>query len=373
MISRGQKLRLGLFLTVSMLSLAIFIVYIAGQKLIEKRDAYQIRFTDTSVGGLQIGSSVKYHGVTIGQVDEFAMDPDDVTSVIIIFSVKEGTPIKADTRATLSPVGITGMMQIELVGGTNEAKDLKPGEFVPAGTSTFENITGKAESISQNIELVLANIAELTDEKNRIHIEDFLKNLSQITDSDMQSELRNFTSQLNALVGAETQEKLNQTISELENFSKKLSKLNLEKPVNSADRILTENRSTLRRTISNLDSSTAELKTFTASLNATSKSLNESAERIHSILSKPEFDEIVHNAAEITNQIASARIDSMIFNINEAVTQANSLFNHIDLTVLQSRNDILRTVESLKETAAYLYEFSRKVSEDPSLILRSNK
>ncbi|HDR05393.1 MAG TPA: MCE family protein [Candidatus Marinimicrobia bacterium] len=373
MISRGQKLRLGLFLTVSMLSLAIFIVYIAGQKLIEKRDLYKIRFTDTSVGGLQIGSSVKYHGVTIGQVDEFAMDPEDVTSVIIIFSVKEETPIKSDTRATLSPVGITGMMQIELVGGSNEAKNLKPGEFVQAGSSTFETITGKAESISQNIELVLANIAELTNEKSRNYVEDFLKNLSHITDVEMQTELRLFISQLNQLVGADTQEKLSQTITEIESFSQKLSQLNLEKPIKSADRILSENRGALKSAITNLDSSTSELKKFVGSLNETSVSLSESAKRIQKILEKPEFDEIVDNAAVISRQIANAHIDSMILNINDAVNQANEMFNHVDLIVLRSRTDLLRTIESLKETASYLYEFSRKVSEDPSLILRSTK
>ena len=53
--------------------------------------------------------------------------------------------------------------------------------------------------------------------------------------------------------------------------------------------------------------------------------------------------------------------------------QANDAFLHIDLTILKSRQDILQTLEILKETIEYLNEFSRQISENPSILLRTKK
>ena len=110
MVSRAQKFRLGIFLVVISILMIIFLVLVAGNKIMEKRDTYYIKYQDLTVSGLQIGGPVRYHGIAIGRVDEINIDAEDVTSVIVVVSVKAGTPLKKDVSAALTPIGITGLL-----------------------------------------------------------------------------------------------------------------------------------------------------------------------------------------------------------------------------------------------------------------------
>jgi hypothetical protein len=59
--------------------------------------------------------------------------------------------------------------------------------------------------------------------------------------------------------------------------------------------------------------------------------------------------------------------------LNEAIYNANEAFLHIDLTVLKGRDDLLNSLNILKETIDNLNDFSRQISEDPTLLIRPKK
>ena len=119
MVTKAQKLRLGIFITVISVLMVIFLIMVAGTKIMEKRDIYHIRYQDSSVTGLQIGGPVKYRGIGIGRVDDISIDPESITDIIVTVSIKSGTPIKGDMTASLIPIGITGYRagQIRLLSG----------------------------------------------------------------------------------------------------------------------------------------------------------------------------------------------------------------------------------------------------------------
>ncbi len=187
MVSREQKIRLGVFLTVSTALMILLFVLIAGKQLMEKSDTYFIRYENTSVNGLQIGGAVKLNGISIGRVEDITIDKEDITRVVVELSIRGGTPIKSDFEATLVPVGITGLKQVELVGGSNSSVFLKSGDTINAGVSTFDNITGKAEIIAEKVELVLNNVLELTSGENKENFERILKNTNLIIDENRES------------------------------------------------------------------------------------------------------------------------------------------------------------------------------------------
>ena len=149
MITRSQKIRLGIFVAFSILAALITTVLIVAPKFMEQKDVYFIGYRDISVTGLQEGGPVKYHGLTVGNVEQISIDPEDVRRVIVEVTLDHGTPIKEDTYADITALGITGLMLIELRGGSNEAVTLKPGSFITAGKSFTEMITGQAEIYSR--------------------------------------------------------------------------------------------------------------------------------------------------------------------------------------------------------------------------------
>lgn len=60
----------------------------------------------------------------VGSVEEISIYNQDELGVNIRIKVKNNTPIKEDTFATLQLQGITGLKFIQLQGGSKNSKDL---------------------------------------------------------------------------------------------------------------------------------------------------------------------------------------------------------------------------------------------------------
>src|SRR5437588_9662436 len=84
---------------------------------------YRIHFNE-SVSGLALGDPVKFHGVNVGTVKAMALDVADPRKVQVDVSLRKEAPVKTDTKATLKLKGITGVVFIELNGGTPNAQSL---------------------------------------------------------------------------------------------------------------------------------------------------------------------------------------------------------------------------------------------------------
>jgi phospholipid/cholesterol/gamma-HCH transport system substrate-binding protein len=151
---------------------------------------YRIHFGE-SVSGIALGDPVKFHGVDVGMVKTMKIDTDDPRLVRVDVSLRKDAPVKTDTKASLKMKGITGVVFIELDGGSANAKRLV--EVTPVGkipeipyekgqlTSLLDSLTKAIESFStiggqtkkvlsdvgvvtRNIKESSANIKETTKE-----------------------------------------------------------------------------------------------------------------------------------------------------------------------------------------------------------------
>ena len=175
-----------------------------------------IAYVTESVAGLSENAKVQYNGVDIGHVGMIELDPNDPRRVRVLLEIEEGTPIKADTVATLTSSGITGVARVELSGGTPDAGPprVAEGEDYPEITTTPSLFVRLDESISVLVgELTgaagsLTNVAnrveELLDEENQAtigniltNVEDFTADLDQIT-----TEVSGITREISAVTGS---------------------------------------------------------------------------------------------------------------------------------------------------------------------------
>jgi len=280
---------------------------VAGTKIMQKRDIYHIRYKDSSVTGLQIGGPVKYRGIGIGRVDDISIDTESITDIIVTVSIKSGTPIKDDMTASLIPIGITGLVQVEITGGTQEAELLEEGSFINAGFSTFDSISGKAEIITNKIEILLNNLNNITNEENKKRLNNIIANI---------------------------------------------------------DTIISQNQYSISNTI-------VTLEVITKDFEQIAKDTRSLLKKLDNIMSSGKVEKIVANTEEITSKLADSDLKKLMANIHKLTIDANDAISHIDATHLESRQDLLDTIESLKETIDYLNDFSRQISEDPSLLIRS--
>ncbi len=100
----------GLFILVFSVVAALFAVWLASSG---RHDDvyYRIHFPD-SVSGLTAGDPVKYRGVDVGAVKSVIIDPDNSRLVRVDVRLRKDTPVKTDTKATLTMKGITGVLYI---------------------------------------------------------------------------------------------------------------------------------------------------------------------------------------------------------------------------------------------------------------------
>jgi len=316
MITRSQKVRLGIFISVSIFALIAAIIIIVAPKLFEVRDVYYIAYKDISVTGLQISSTVKYRGLSIGYVDDIYIDPENMQRVIVEVSLDHNTPIKEDTYANIEILGITGLKILELRGGRNESLSLKPGDYIKPGTSSTEMITGKAEILAEKAEIVLNNLSALTTPENR----------------DMMLNLVTYTSN---------------TMKELSSF-------------------LIKNRSSLNRIVANSEQLSQDLNQL---INTT----NQTMANLEVISGSDSLKEVIANLAAITGTLKEAQLIELVQELNKAIVQTNSVLKEVDITLAKSRSDFGYSVEALRESAEYLNQFARMLTEDPSILIRGTK
>lgn len=314
MVTRSQKVRLGVFIFLTLVIFIALAALLAGRKVFEKKDDYYISYKDISVSGLDAGTQVKYHGIRVGSINEIKIDPEDVTRVIVHISLDEGTPVKEDVRAVISSIGVTGLKIIELVGGSNEAETLTPGSFVVPGESPLDAITGKAEIIAEKAELVLTNLANATSEINREKAVELLDNMV------------NLTEELGDVV-SENRDKVSSILGRAENVA------------SGAEDIVTQGR----ETIGQINSLMTSLGTTIAEIEA------------------------------LGGEIREVEIDKAVARLSDAAEQASTTLTHLDLTILKGRSDLLASLESLRESMDYFNEFTRMISENPSLVFRASR
>jgi len=315
MVSRSQKIRLGIFLSVAIFLLLLSIALITGNQLLKKKATYYIRYKAISLTGLELGSAVKYRGIRIGRIEDIYIDEEDITSIIVEITVDPKVPIKEDTEAIVTLIGITGLKMIELQGGTNESEKLLPESYINAGFSIVETITGKAEIITQKLEMILNNLATFTEPGRRDQFFRLVDNTSET--------------------------------------------------LGSFRTLLDTNQTHLNNIISNLENFTSQLDTFMANSNLT---LND----IRKVTQSDKLANTVGNLEKISTDLAEANLGEVINKMAVAIDQTNRTFTHLDLTIMKSRHDILSSTELLKESLEYFNEFTRLISENPSLLLRSS-
>lgn len=289
MVTKAQKFRLGIFIVVTSIIMVVFIVLVAGTKLMQKRDTYLIIYENTSINGLQVGGAVKYYGLNIGRVEDIVIDKEDINKVVVTISVKEDTPLKKDVEATLVYVGITGLKQIEIFGGTNESPLLKPGGYITAGKSAMDSITGRAEILTAKIETIIDNIIQLTDQENQVKLENILTNVDGIITENRDSfqgtmnNLDSLTEELTTLVSetSTAMSKLNLILNNAEIITKDLSESDLKQLVKNANSAIKKANTTFSLINSTVDNSQDDIADTIQLLKETMEYLNEFSRQIN--------------------------------------------------------------------------------------------
>lgn len=179
--TKTERIRLGIFLLVCLGATVAFTIFIAQQRLSDRKTDYYTIFSE-SVIGLSIDAKVMLNGIEVGNVTRIHIDSTNLTNVVVHFDVREGTPIKAGTRAQMtSGISLTGQKSLVLSGGDVNEPDVPEGGLVLAGKNIFNKLSGQAESTLERVDDILKQLNAVLSEENAARIENTLKNLEQVS------------------------------------------------------------------------------------------------------------------------------------------------------------------------------------------------
>lgn len=152
------------------------------------RESYDhfLAYFRESVSGLSVNAPVKYRGVDVGRVRAIDLNPQNPEEVRLVLDIKEGTPVKTDTRAFLSVQGLTGIAFVELTGGSRDASRLerKPGEeypVIPTSPSLLVRLDAAISGLLASLNRLSDDMSDLLTEENRRSIAGILADLKLMT------------------------------------------------------------------------------------------------------------------------------------------------------------------------------------------------
>ncbi len=310
-MTKEQKARLGIFLIVSLVVFFVIIGFFLVPKLREAGNIYFINFKGTSVNGLFEGSPVKYQGVEVGRVSRILVNPRDINSILVYTKVSKGFSVKKDMTATLMYMGVTGQKFVELSGGSNESENLESSGEIMARRGLGE----KAEDIVSNIDHAVQGISNLLDVENQKRISLFLENV----------------------------EKSSEILSD----------------------VLETRKESLEESVTNIQKASRSFSDVTENLRKVTEDLGKITEKMEAS-SGEAFD-------NINKRFSDEEMGKVLNNLQAFIDTASTSLNKIETVFIYQQEELRNTFESLSQAMDNLSQFSKELTEDPTLFIRTRK
>lgn len=192
METRANNVTVGVFVLVAIAAGLLFASWISRLGERGPRKDFYVIFNG-SVQGLSQGGTVLFSGLRVGDVTEIGINPGRRTEIRARISIDALTPVKRDTAARLTYVGLTGVAAIELSGGTFPGEELIAGadgvppaifaersfvqNIIEGGQETLSRINRMVERVDRVIETNEQSIGESVS-----NLRDFSRNLNNGVD-----------------------------------------------------------------------------------------------------------------------------------------------------------------------------------------------
>lgn len=184
METRANYLLVGIFSLVVMASILGVILILSKTPDSERTEDYLISFTE-SVSGLSIGNPVRFNGIQVGQVKDIRISRTEPGTVRVRVSVRGGTPVRKNSKASLEMLGLTGAASIAISGGTatSELVVLEEDEVgtIESAASPLTAVIQEAPNTLVLINETLSNVDKITGPEAQENIRVLLASLAEVS------------------------------------------------------------------------------------------------------------------------------------------------------------------------------------------------
>ncbi len=273
---KSNEIKAGLTIVVSAAILVAFLIVIFGVDFGKQTKEYQTYLK--YIGGIQTGSLVKYGGMDIGLVTEMALPQGSDTKIRLKIEVDDKTPVRIDSKAFVTSIGIMADQHIEISPGSLESPLLPPGSVIESREVLgFAQMAEPLGELNEQVQELLARVSDVFNEQNRTHLGNMLANFDNIM-TQGQKQFLSVVQNLDNLTGhmASISKDLNelmdknkgnfdQTLGHLQKTTEETTKLiaDLRETMSTLDNILSSNTTSIVDIMENFQYASQNLEEFT--------------------------------------------------------------------------------------------------------------
>jgi virulence factor Mce-like protein len=127
---RAERSRVAALIGVGTIAFMGLLLFARRPLLLDRQREYQAAFQN--VAGLNVGDEVRYGGVRVGSVTSLEIDSAPPNTIRVRLRVRGNTPVRADTRASITQLGLLGQPYLALEPGGGAGPLLAAGSVIPS-------------------------------------------------------------------------------------------------------------------------------------------------------------------------------------------------------------------------------------------------
>ncbi len=298
----NEQAKVGLVVLVAGALLVMGIFAIANLHLSGKYSDYKVYFK--FAGGLEPGAPVRFGGLKVGRVSAVRVDPQDSTRIEVRLEVKADTPVRADSQAAISQLGMLGENYVEIKPG--KGAPLSSGSIVPSvETQDLAELMRKMNVLAEQAQPL---VADLHKNLNQISVQadKLLVQLQDVTAEPNRQHLASVLKETDEMLGR-TGPKIDHIAANLEDTSASLKPLmadlrttnaKLETLLNNANGMVGENREKIRASLAELEKTLVSTRAMVDQLQNTLTYNNENLDAMFA-----NFREVSENLREFSDTL----------------------------------------------------------------------
>jgi phospholipid/cholesterol/gamma-HCH transport system substrate-binding protein len=215
-------------------------------------------------GGLEVGAPVRFAGLKVGRVNDVHVDPQDKTRVEVMIEVAAGTPVAKDSVAQVTQLTMLSENYVEITPN-KETTPLPNGSVVPsAETQTLNTLIAKMSGMADQAQPLIADLHKNLNEISA-RADKLLANLQEVTGEKNQQHLASILSESDGMI-KDNRPKLDATMNNLQTASAGMAPLlsdlreataKMQKVMDTANGMLEEDRPKIAASIDEMQKTLA--------------------------------------------------------------------------------------------------------------------
>jgi phospholipid/cholesterol/gamma-HCH transport system substrate-binding protein len=330
MTPNRERVLVGLFVVMAAAVLSVTTVAVWGGM---RRSGVSHRLYLKFSGGVQPGTPVRYGGLRVGSVQSVRVDPGDSTRIEVNVIVDRDAPIKTDSVARLSSLGLLSDYYIEISTGTPQA-----------AMASADSVLRSSETTA------LANLGDTFDSlvpQIRAAVDKLTVNLDT---------LQTTVTRANDLLNDSNRANIGQAIARTNDLLNDRNRANIADSLNNFNQLLAESRPKISTGLTNINNATERLTPLLEDVRKTSARMDQTLANVDTMLAEDRPD-LKASLSELREVLATSKT---------TVDQLQDIMN-------QNKINIYEILDNMRASASNIRSLTETIKRSPASLIRGVK